>query len=136
MEKLPTDQKSKIRSVQINCTIKDLDPLGYSLETFRKGAKDLLDSCRGIVPYAVFSESDLISTWALKSFLFAKLELEHIVLDLSEAYSPTGEYLGRKFAKTARICRFPAPCCTEIIAPNPDWVEPLRDIMRRAMKNS
>ena len=72
----------------------------------------------------------LVTTWFIKaSYYGAQLMLDRLIIDATDAFLPTGEFLGLSFAKTRLKFQNGLPPHLEIIAPDKALADEMRALI-------
>ena len=80
--------------------------------------KDLLDNFTMFKTTSQDIHDELLHSWYRKAFILFHINLENLIIDVSNAYSSDGEFLGMRFARTLPKFRYGVPFHFEVIAPS------------------
>ena len=126
LEQLSAEDWHSIRSTRLILTLEDSEL--YWGETYNE-SDDLLRNLGLFLAEGCEAEVHLLSTWSLKAQILFRLKLERLVLDVSEAFSPNGDFLGLKVARAVPQFHYGIPRHFEVIAPTQTLAKGVRRII-------
>ena len=124
---LPEELLSRIRSVRLVLSAND-----YELKTIRTydNSLELLTNLDSFQLYNSIYEGALNCTWKWKiRSVFDYLQLDHLILDVSDAFVPTGRFLDLSTPLLFKF-KYGIPKEVEINAPNEQLAEEVRRKIR------
>ena len=104
-----------IQSVKI---VVEHEEFMYEGDEFYYDDKDLLDNLKMVKRASQENENKLLDSWDRTASMLFNLHLENLVIDVRNAYSSDGEFLGMRFARTVPKFRSGVPFYLEVIAPS------------------
>lgn len=114
-----------IRSVRLVITPENLDDFS---ETYYNEGLDLLDNILNFQRYCFAIQQRHLASWNLSLVVLSDLKLNHLVLDLSEAYSLDGRFNGLRLARLASRFEHGIPARLEIVAPSSTIAKGIRRV--------
>ena len=122
---MPQDDLLKIRSVRLIISRKGGR---YRFQSYNQQI-DLLDNLKEPQSHLADSDREDEFNWNMNAGEIFKLKLDHLVLDVSHAYSLDGSYLGLSFARRAPLFAYGVPKTFEVIAPSLTIAKGVRRIL-------
>ena len=120
-ESLPEQVRYNIRSVRL---ILSKDDVAKETSGLSK-TQDLLEKFEGFQDYCRTTEDKLETIWREKAHAISRLKLNHLIIDISDAFSPSGEFLGLRIASSFQFAHG-IPERMEIIATSQVQADALR----------
>lgn len=128
--RMPTLQVWNILGVQLRFTLKDLSVEGGPLTTgVLTRADQGLEEAIGRLSMNGNLVTELVKIWREKYNQIAVLRLESLIVDLTEAYSPDGEFLGVDVARSLPRFTHGCPRNFMVLAPNAKWEDDIYSIL-------
>jgi len=128
--RMPTLQIWNILAVQLRFTLNDLSVEGGPLTAGVVTRADQgLDEAMGRLSMNGNLVTELVKVWQAKYDQIAVLRLESLIVDMTEAYSPDGAFLGVDVARSLPRFIHGCPRNIMVLAPTEDWKDEIYSIL-------
>lgn len=124
MHGLQYECQDNIRSIRLVLEVKDAR---YKRGGYYDDRYDLLSNLGDFRSNSQHNELHLLSTWLELAGLLFRLNLDSLVLDMRDSYSPNGGFLGMQFARLSRF-RNGIPPHFEVLAPSSTMANGIRRV--------